>query len=435
MRDILLTGIVAGLLVLTLRNPFYGLLTWVWLGIMNPHRLAYGFAYALPFAQVVAIVTLVSAVIHRDKLDRFPVNAVTVTLIIFVLWLGISPWFGFSPEYEMTSWSRAIKIQVMVLFALVAMGKREHLHLMVWILALSVGFYGVKGGVFTIASAGSYRVWGPEGSFIFDNNALALTIIMTIPLFRYLQLQAENVWVRRGCLLAMILCMASALGSQSRGAFLALLAMATFLWLKGRQKILLGVLFLIALPLLFAFMPDSWYQRMETIRTYDADASAMGRINAWWMAWNLAVDRFPIGGGFSVANPATFQLYAPDPTEVLTAHSIYFQILGEHGFVGLALFLAIFGGAWRYAGWTTRRAAGHPELTWARDLSSMCQVSLIGYAVGGAFLSLSYFDLPYYIVAIVVVLRRIVAAQTAATGHGAATAHGRSGPTSGAVPR
>jgi hypothetical protein len=50
-----------------------------------------------------------------------------------------------------------------------------------------------------------------------------------------------------------------------------------------------------------------------------------------------------------------------------------------------------------------------PELQWARDLAAMCQVGLIGYATGGAFLSLVYFDLPYYLVLIVVVVDRIVA--------------------------
>ncbi len=36
----------------------------------------------------------------------------------------------------------------------------------------------------------------------------------------------------------------------------------------------------------------------------------------------------------------------------------------------------------------------------------MCQVSLVGYAVGGAFLSLAYFDLPYNILIMIVVGRR-----------------------------
>jgi hypothetical protein len=38
---------------------------------------------------------------------------------------------------------------------------------------LSLALLGAKGGVFTLMTAGSYRVWGPPGSFIEDNNEFA----------------------------------------------------------------------------------------------------------------------------------------------------------------------------------------------------------------------------------------------------------------------
>jgi hypothetical protein len=38
----------------------------------------------------------------------------------------------------------------------------------------------------------------------------------------------------------------------------------------------------------------------------------------------------------------------------------------------------------------------------------MVQVSLVGYAVGGAFLSLAYFDLPYNMMVMVVLARKWV---------------------------
>jgi probable O-glycosylation ligase (exosortase A-associated) len=153
---------------------------------------------------------------------------------------------------------------------------------------------------------------------------------------------------------------------------------------------------------------------MATIQTYDQDASALARINSWWTAWNLAVDRFPIGGGFAMYTPDVFALYAPHPEIVFVAHSIYFQILGEHGFVGLALFLAVFGLSWLNGSWIVRNTNGRPDLAWAQDLAAMCQVSLIGFAVGGAFLSLTYFDLPYYIVISLIVLRILVKRELAA---------------------
>ena len=123
----------------------------------------------------------------------------------------------------------------MALFGLFIVRNRDDLHKLVWVLALSIGFFGIKGGIFTIATGGSYRVYGPGGA-IADNNTLALALIMAVPLFRYLQLQSTNAWVKRGCTAAMVLCVISAIGSQSRGAFLALAAMSVFLAMKSRQK-------------------------------------------------------------------------------------------------------------------------------------------------------------------------------------------------------
>jgi hypothetical protein len=42
------------------------------------------------------------------------------------------------------------------------------------------------------------------------------------------------------------------------------------------------------------------------------------------------------------------------------------------------------------------------------------QVSLVGFAAGGAFLSLAYFDLPYYLVAYVVLVHAIVCRRSVA---------------------
>jgi probable O-glycosylation ligase (exosortase A-associated) len=408
MRDLILTTFILGTIPFILRNPYYGLLMWIWLGIMNPHRFTWGFAYDMPFAMVIALCTLVAMLAHAKKINTFPGDRTAIALVLFVLWIGVSPFFSFHPEKEFEMWLKPFKVLFMTLVALLLVGNRDQVHKLVWVLALSVGFFAIKGGIFTILTAGSYRVWGAAGSFIEDNNALALATIMTIPLFRYLQLHSINVWVKRGCLVAMVLCLFSALGSHSRGALLAILAIGAFLFTKSRQKSLILVLLVVLAPIAFSFMPEQWWERMATIKAYEQDASAMQRINAWWTNWNLAVDRFPIGGGFAIAEPDVFLRYSPNPTLVFVAHSIYFQVLGQHGFMGLALFLMVFGFAWLNGGWIIRATKGHSQQLWAHDLAAMCQVSLVGYAVGGAFLNLTYFDLPYYLVVILIVLRCLV---------------------------
>jgi len=252
------------------------------------------------------------------------------------------------------------------------------------------------------------RVWGPAGSYIEDNNALAAAMIMVVPLLWYLRGQATKPFIRWGMMAAILLTAASALGSYSRGGFLALGAMAIVMWFKSSHKFPLAMLMLLAVPIVLFTLPEQWFERMQTIGEYQSDSSAMGRINAWYMAYNVAVDRPFLGGGFQIWDPAVFAQYAPVPWDVHAAHSIYFAVLGEHGFAGLAMFLMLGLLTWTTARWIIKKSRSRPDLGWAGNLAEMCQVSLIGFAVGGAFLSLSYYDLPYYIMAVLVLLRRHV---------------------------
>jgi len=83
-------------------------------------------------------------------------------------------------------------------------------------------------------------------------------------------------------------------------------------------------------------------------------------------------------------------------------------VLGEHGYVGLVLYLLMYLVVWRNGTWVIKHAGKVPELEWATRLVRMLQVSLIGFMVGGAFLSLAYFDVPYYVMVIMVATRLLV---------------------------
>ena len=144
------------------------------------------------------------------------------------------------------------------------------------------------------------------------------------------------------------------------------------------------------------------------MRNYENDASAVGRINAWTFAWNLAVAKPIIGGGFGAFTPELFDRYAPNPDDYHDSHSIYFEVLGEHGFVGLFLFLTLMGLAWRCCAWAikqARRARDDPDLEDCANLARMMQVSLIGYAASGAFLGLAYFDLYYAVITLAILTK------------------------------
>ena len=134
----------------------------------------------------------------------------------------------------------------------------------------------------------------------------------------------------------------------------------------------------------------------------------------------LSRDRF-FGGGFMIWTDSVFRAYAPVPDDVHAAHSIYFQVLGEHGFVGLLLFFSIAVLTWLAAQRLVRQGAVGSPVKWAADLGAMVQVSMVGYAVGGAFLSLAYFDLPYNLMIATVVAASIV--RKAGSGEAVAAGH------------
>ena len=395
---------VLGLIPLIWKQPWTGVLAWLWVSIMNPHRYAFGFANTFPFAYIIAVVTVISMLKSRDQV-KLPFNATTVLFVVFPLWMSLTTLFAFVPEAAYVRWKEVAKIFFFLVIGASLIRSRKQVDWMIWVIVVSVGFFGVKGGIFTILSGGSARVWGPPGDgFMTDNNAISVALVMTIPLMLYLLSVSTSKWIKWGLLASSALSAMAVLGSQSRGAFLAVLVMAMFLWLKSKRKLIPAVVAAMLIPLALGFMPESWTSRMKTIETYQEDASAMGRLNSWYTAVNIANDRPLVGGGFELYTLDVFAKYAPNPLDVHSAHSIFFQILGEHGYVGLALFLAIGVVAWTTANRIIKRSRLSPDDAWAGSLAQAIKVSLIGYTVGGLFVNIGYWENQYYeIVALMVV--------------------------------
>ena len=163
------------------------------------------------------------------------------------------------------------------------------------------------------------------------------------------------------------------------------------------------------------FMSPAWLERMATISNYQQDPSAIGRIETWKMLTNLALARPFSGGGFEAYERWIFDIYNPEYPGTHSAHSIYFQVLGEHGFVALALFLLFWALVWRMCSQIVRATEHVPESRWAYWIAQMTKVSLVAYFVGGAFLNLAYWDMPYFLFVAVAVTRTLVRQPVQAT--------------------
>ena len=396
MRDILITLIVFGSLPFILRRPFLGVLMWTWLGLMNPHRMAWGFSTHLPFAFVVFITTVVGYTASNEP-KRLPLGREILLIATLVLWMFITT---LNARYQIPAWEqwdKVWRIQLGILLTLMLTNSERRVIDLAWVVGLSLAFYGLKGGIWTIIHGGANRVYGPPGTFIGGNNEIGLALVMAAPILWFLALHAKQRLLKVGMYATVGLTLVAIVGTHSRGALLGLAVIGLMLFLKAKHKFLPALMGLSFVAILPHIVPQEWFDRMHTIETYEEDKSATNRILAWKKGIEIANSSIT-GGGFE---------YLPYANGV-DAHSIYFEMLSEHGYPGLAMFLTLGLFTWMKAGKVRRISGKDQRLAWARDLAAMTQVSMAGYATSGAFLGLAYFDMFYIIVVIVVVLESTV---------------------------
>ncbi len=417
LRDLLLTVLLVGGLPFALRRPFIGALIFAFISMANPHRYTWGFAYSMPWAFAYAIATMAGLFATQERMVGDSIRRYWPVLL-YLAWMSVTTIFAMEPLSARARFIEVAKVQTMCLVTLMLLTDWQRIRLLVWVAVGSIGFYGLKGGLFTLASGGSFLVWGPPDSAIQDNNHLAVGLVMLLPLLYWLHRDAQRRWLKRLVLLTALMSAVSILGSHSRSAFLGILAMSTFLVLKSDKKFHISVAVLILASVAIFFMPQKYWERMATIEHYEQDASAMGRINVWKTAVNIANDRIT-GGGFEYYGIPAFRRYAPNPNDIHASHSIYFQSLGEHGWIGLSMFLTV----WLYVWWQCRRTIRIGRKTGGVDsqvlLARMIQVGLVGFAVGGAFVNIGNWDYTYYMACCAIATARLL--EPRKTAHGAAS--------------
>jgi putative inorganic carbon (hco3(-)) transporter len=420
MRGLVFGIIFFGMLpFIFIEGPFFGILMWFWISLMVPHRVVWNSAFAdIPYALIVAIATLASLAMTRGEPKIPPANRTTILLVLLMVWICVTSLYGIGPPAEIDDkWQLAEKMLFMTIVAFTLTNTRTRLDQLIIVCVLSIGFWGFRGGLISIVYGGAARVYGPDGSMIGDNNDLGVALTMILPLIFYLRERYRQRMVKWPMQILIGLTVLGDIFTYSRGALVAIIAMASVLWLRSRKKIQILLLVIVAAVGVSNFAPAAWTDRMFTIETYQSDTSAEGRIQMWQRDWALVKKRPIVGGGFHWS-------YDPDTVNQIlsgsglpkleiprAAHSIWFEMLGDHGFFGLALFIAILASAFLDAHWLIRRSRRDPDLAWANSLGRMLQVARLGYCAGGSFVTLGMYDGFYAIVIIAAVARRIVAAE------------------------
>ncbi len=340
---------------------------------------------------------------------KFPFTLLTLALLAFLSWITVTLFFALHYEESFTAWTRVAKTLLMILVALAVVRSEKQVIAFAWVLVASVVYFGVKGGIFVLVTGGKDRVYGPPETYIGDNNAICIALVMMVPLLIFLLQRVRNRLVRLGGFLSILFSGIAVVGTYSRGAVVAGCAMLLVLVLKSRKRLLMTMLLLSAAAIVVYAMPEKWMDRVHSIENYETDSSVLGRFNAWGMAWNLARDRPIVGGGMAIDDPDVFARYAPVADDVHSAHSIYFQMLGQHGFVGLAVFLSLGILMWSTGRRVIKLSHRDPTILWYGDLARALQISVIGFAVGGLTVNIGYWDVIYYELVLMVALDRLVA--------------------------
>lgn len=410
MRDLVLITSFVIMLGPAFSMPHVGVLVWTWVALMNPHRLSFGFTRGLQLNLIIAVITLLAWILSRERV-RIPMTATTGLMIVFTIWMIVTTFTGLDVEYSQEYLIRNLKTMAMAFAVMGLINNRARIHALVWTLVIALGFFGVKGGLFTAITAGNYRFWGPPKSMIYDNNHLAVALLMLVPLIFYLRGHSASKLVRRGLAGVIFVTLIAIIGTYSRGAMVALAGTLGAFWFRSRHKFVgMVAIFFLGIGVV-AFMPDKFIDRAQTIETAEQDSSFQGRLEAWQTGYNIASKRPLVGAGFrAYEKGAIAHRFNPDLSTAFgrAMHSIYFQVLADMGWVGLILFLAILFTVWRNIRFVVHRTRGIAELAWAHDLARMLEISFVAYGIGGAALSLAFYDGTYVLVALSVALRILV---------------------------
>jgi probable O-glycosylation ligase (exosortase A-associated) len=328
---------------------------------------------------------------------------------------GVSTLFALYPEKATEQFIHISKIFLMVFLATSLINNRERLHWLLRVISLSLGFYALKGGTFVLLSGGNYIVWGPEGSFLEANNSLGLALAMNLPLLVYLAKVESVVWLR-GIMVSMaILSYPTVLATYSRGAWIGLGLVTALLISKSKHKVLMVtaalIIAIVLTPIVIEVVPERMVARYDILVNYEKDDSAMSRFWNWEFCKRVGMAHPMTGAGFNYYNSELYAIYFPEfieqwgPQKYWTCHSAWLTVLGEHGIFGFLLWVGLIVSTFLSLRRLSLVGREHQDTIWVTQLSEMIKIALVAFMVVGTFVDAAYFDLLYYLIGIVMVLK------------------------------
>jgi len=402
MRLLLFFGLMGFAVLMSLVRPYFGLLVFTWIAYMRPQNFVWA-TEGYRFSYIVGAALLVGYLAKLKEENFFFRIRENYTMLLFWLMLFITCIFSVWPGQ---SWPKFIEMTKIMLIAVLTgsmVNTRDRFRWLALTIAASFGFFALKGAI--QGAFMGYQLRGPSFSMIADNNDFALALNMVIPFFLYLGINEASKWRKYLFYYLFISAIVTVIFTYSRGGFVGLCVIILLLVLKSQRKVLGLVSLGIGLLLFVNFAPATYKERIETIKNYKADESAMARIYSWQAGWNMAVNNPLTGVGFRnyVMVYPTYHWSRP-----YVAHNSYIQLMAENGFISLFLFLLLLFFCLKRLRSLRKAVPLHEKTKWFHNYSHMLEVGFYGYIVSGFFLSRADFDLMYQFAGMAVALSNIV---------------------------
>lgn len=423
MRDIAFVAFLFAFIGIGFRKPFLFILAFCYIDIVAPQKLSYYLLNSIPVSLIVFALAILGWLAIDDKRGTRWTGRQSL-LVALLLYCWATTVHADFPVAAADKWSWVWKALVWAIFLPLTLRTKLRIEALALIMLLSAASIAIAGGIKTAAGGGGYgslRLLLDENYGLYEGSIMSTVGIAIIPLILWYRRHGTIFppdW--RVSLFAFALCFACMLlpvGTQARTGLVCLAVLAVlslravkyrFLYMAGA-----GLLALAAIP----FLPQSFTERMETIQGYKSDQSASTRVAVWAWTWDFAKDH-PFGGGFEayIQNDLRVETtgsgYDPDKPQDATPtvheeksrayHSSYFEMLGEQGYPGLAMWLLLhaIGLAQmerlrrRYL--KTRRA----EEQWIAPLATALQHGHIVYMVGSLFVGIAFQPFIYMMLAL-----------------------------------
>jgi putative inorganic carbon (hco3(-)) transporter len=416
MHQLLFLVFYLGLLPVVLASPFAGVMLYTWLDWLPPDEVYLNTLLPDFLSFLVGALAFVMWLFREKKTLPRPLTVLLI-MAAYLIWINVTWHFALLPKYGEFHWDRTVKVIGFALLTAQMLSSRERLEAFVWTFVLAVIYYSVPSAIKVIVSGGSGGIGAGDvvtagAGFFGDRVALSVVMSMALPFALYLGRQATLLpprlrrWRRPAMLGVVMSLLISLIGTFARTAIFAGGAALLMIALRSRRKIsaIIGVAVAIVLVLLIA--PDNWFNRMNMISDYQQDASALSRLSAWKWAWEFALSHPIVGGGFGVFLLDAGHIYGRPGW--LEAHNVFFEVMAEQGFVGLAIFILLIVATYRSCAVAQKRVRGIDDLAWAADLARAIQIALVAFVAGGMFISIASNPFLYILGGLAVGTRNIV---------------------------